>query len=439
MTAVTAAHDTGLRTKASPLRHRVRGRVLLLLCGLYFLSYLDRTNISTAEPFIRGDLHLTNTELGIALAAFSLPYAFLQAAGGWIGDRLGPRRMLAGVAVVCGVATLATGFAGGLVTLIASRLLLGLGEGPAFPTATRAMSRWLPADRRGYGQGIVHAASRIGGAVAPLVVAALIAWRDWRMSFWVCGVLSVAWGALWLRYFRDEPADHPAVERGELEELDLISADGTVDVRESARPQPRWRPVLRAILPVTAIDFCYGWLLWLYLTWLPAYFSDRFDLELKKFALFTTFVLVAGVVGDTVGGVLSDAILRRTSSLRTARRVNLLVGLIGSFALLLPTLWIHSLTVDTVLLSGAFFFLELTNPALWAIPMDVAPENAGLASGFMNTGFGLAGVVSPVVVGALLDRTGSWFAPIAVSAAMLAVGAVLAARLKVRPAVPAPR
>jgi MFS family permease len=408
------------------MRHRVRGNVLVLLCGLYFIAYLDRTNIATATPDIKASLHISNTQLGLALAAFSLPYAFLQAFGGWLGDRVGPRTTLAVVGVVWAIATAATGLADGLLTLFAARLVLGIGEGPAFPTATRAMATWVPPDRHGFAQGAVHAASRLGGAVAPLVVAAIIAWRGWRMSFWLIGALSIAWTVVWLLYFRDDPQDHAKVGKLELHEL-------RPDVPVAAHVRTPWRPLLKRMLPVTAIDFCYGWLLWVYLTWLPSYFADNFHLALTKFALFSTFVLLAGVLGDWVGGNVSDALLRRTGNLQAARRWNLRVGLIGSVVFLAPVAFVHVLFADTIFLSVAFFFLELTNPALWALPMDIAPRDAGMASGFMNTGFGLAGVLSPAAFGFLLDRGNGWELPVGLSVALLAVGAILVSWIDPRP------
>jgi MFS family permease len=281
------------------------------------------------------------------------------------------------------------------------------------------MSTWLPADRRGFGQGVVHSASRLGNAVAPLLVAGLIGWWGWSGSFWLVGVATLMWVPVWFGYFRDRPAAHPAISDVELKEL--TAAPTTAQ-------RPPWRSLVRQILPVTGVDFCYGWVLWVFLTWLPSFFSDNYGLPLSSFALYTSLVLCAGVVGDTAGGMLSDQLLRRTGDLRLARRRNLVVGLTGALLWLAPLLVIHSLAAVTVCLAGSFFFLELTNAALWSIPMDIAPGNAGAASGLMNTGFGLAGVISPIVFGFLLDHSG-WQLPFGLSVALLAVGVVLATRV----------
>jgi MFS family permease len=423
----------------SPLRHRVRGRVLFLLCLLYALSYVDRTAISSAGPVLRESLHINDTQFGIAMAAYSLPYALLQVFGGWIGDRYGPRKVLGVLAVLWGLSTLWTGLATGLLALAAARLLLGLSEGAAFPTATRAMASWLPGDRRGYGQGVVHSAARVGAALAPLVMAGLIATVGWRVGFVALGVLSAIWSVFWLRRFRDRPQDDDRVGEQELDELGVQHADaapGTASARTDRRIP--WKRLVARLAPVTLVDFCYGWMLWVYLTWLPSFFQDEYGLALGGFALFTSLVLAGGVVSDTLGGMLSDRLLDRTRSLRTARRANLVIGLAGSMLALLPSLFVHNLVLVTISLTASFFFLELTNSVLWTIPMDIAPEHAGVASGLMNTGFGVAGIVSPIVFGYLIDHTGNWQLPFGLSVGLLAAGTLLSLRVDPRPLDPAP-
>lgn len=407
------------RTFLDSFRHRVRTKVLVLLCLMYLITYMDRVNISTAAPFIKEDLGLDNTQLGLALAAFSIPYAFFQIFGGILGDKFGPRRVLFAVGLVWATATMLTGFAVGLISLFAARLALGFGEGASFPTATTAMAKWLPLERRAFGQGITHAFARIGNAIAPLAVAALIALWNWRLAFFVFGVISLLWAFAWVVSYRDRPADHPKMTEEELAEL-------TADQQRDARPPVPWKMMFARILPVTFVDFCYGWMLWVYLTWIPSFFHESYGLELKKFALFSALVLVGGVVGDTVGGVLSDYLLRRTGSLKIARRAVLVVGLLGSFVFILPTLFTHHLALTTVCLGVAFFLLELTNPVIWSIPMDIAPNHAGTAGGLMNTGFGIAGIVSPIVFGHLIDATGTFVASFTLSAALLVIGGVAA-------------
>jgi MFS family permease len=323
--------------------------------------------------------------------------------------------------MVC-ACTVLTGAAGGFASLFALRLALGFGEGAAFPTATRAMSNWTPVGNWGFAQGITHSFARIGNALTPPLMAALLAFLTWRASFVLLGLVSVLWLVAWAWYFRNEPREHPAMTEADLAALPARAP--------AVRPVIPWLRLARRILPVTIVDFCYGWTLWLFLSWIPAFFFENYHLNLQASAMFSAGVLFAGVVGDTVGGVVSDRLLRKTGSLIVARRSVLVAGFLGAFVFLLPVVLIHDLKVAAVCLSLAFFFAELIVAPIWAVPMDIAPRYAGTASGMMNFGFGVAGLISPSSFGYLVDRTGSWVFPFIASIVLLLLGAVLASRLR---------
>ena len=390
---------------------------------MYFILFVDRVNISTAAPLIAADLKLGNTELGLVFSAFAFPYALFQLIGGWIGDRFGAWLVLTACLVIVGVSTALTGAAGGLTSLVAIRLAVGFGEGAAFPTATRAMASWTPAGSWGFAQGIVHAAARIGNAVTPPLVTALLAFGSWRVAFVILGLASLLWPAVWMWFFRDDPREHAAITAEQLATLPTRANGG------DSRNVP-WLPLARRMLPVTIVDFCYGWTLWLFLSWIPSFFFQNYRLNLQASALFSTGVFLAGVVGDTLGGVASDALLRRTGNLVAARRYVIVAGFLGAFVFLLPAVLIHEVNVAAICLSLAFFFLELIVGPIWSIPMDIAPRYAGSASGMMNFGFGVAGIISPFSFGYLVDRTGGWVFPFVASLVLLPIGAVLALRLR---------
>lgn len=394
--------------------------ILVIICLMYMITYIDRVNIATAAPAMQKELGLTHTELGMAFAAFAYPYAFFQIAGGWLGDRLGPRKTLLICGAIWSAATVLIGFVNGAISLVIVRFLLGIGEGSAFPVATRALSNWMAASRRGFAQGITHSFARLGNALTPPLVAMLVLSLSWRGSFIIVGVISFAWVALWWFYFRDDPRDHKAVTQ---EEIAVLPPLKTASER---RPVP-WIRLLTRILPVTLTDFCYGWTLWLFLSWIPSFFLHEYHLNLKQSALFASGVFFAGVIGDTVGGTVSDLILRRTGNVSLARVSVIVVGFLGAFFCMLPILFaVRDLTMIALCLSGAFFFAELIVGPIWAVPMDIAPQHSGTASGFMNFGFGVAGMISPVVFGAIIDATHRWDLPFIVSLGLLLVGAVLA-------------
>ena len=177
---------------------------------------------------------------------------------------------------------------------------------------------------------------------------------------------------------------------------------------------------------MTLTYFCYGWCLWLYLNWLPLFFKNNYSLDLKNSALFSSGVFLAGVIGDTLGGVVSDQILHRTGDRTAARRNVIVAGMLGGFLFLIPVMLVHDVNIAAISLAAAFFSVEMVVAPIWAVPMDIAPNYSGSASGMMNFGFGVAGIISPFVFGYLIDRTGSWTLPFAGSIGLLLLGAGLA-------------
>nr|WP_250517574.1 MFS transporter [Caballeronia sp. INDeC2] len=392
------------------------------MCLMYFISYIDRVNIAVAGPLIRQEMGLTSVQLGLVFSAFAYPYAVMQIVGGWLADRFGPKLVLTVLSLIWGAATLATGFAGSIGMLVLLRLALGIGEGGAFPTATRAFTFWMPVHERGFAQGITHSFARLGGAVTPPLVLAVVAASGWREAFILLGIASLAWTVLYLFVFTNSPDENRRVTPEETAEIGYRAGECA---RARKNPTP-WRKLIRRMWLVTFVDFCYGWLLWVYLTWLPSYLKESRGFDLKHLALFTALPLLAGVIGDTLGGVLSDRIYKMTGRLRLARCSILVVGMGGSLAFLIPMVNAPSPIAAVWFLTGSFFFLEITNPVLWTLPLDIAGKYAGTAGGMMNTGFGLAGMASPVAFGYLIQETGSYNVPFTISAGLLAVGAFAA-------------
>ncbi|WP_342652778.1 MFS transporter [Pseudomonas sp. F3-2] len=402
-------------------RLRPTSMVLFMLCIMYFITYLDRVNVSTAASGFGAEFGLSNTQIGLVFSAFAYPYLVFQVIGGWISDKYGARRTLIVCGALWGVATVLTGFAGGLLSLLAARLLLGLGEGATFPAATAAMSRWVAKEKRGFAQGITHSAARIGNAVAPAAVVAIMAAYSWRAAFFVCGAISLVWVVLWAFVFTEHPKDHPRITQAELALLPLPKGKA---------PKVPWKALFRRMFPVTIVYFCYGWTLWLFLSWIPQYFLHSYNMDLKKSAIFASAVFLAGVVGDTLGGLVTDRLLIKTRCLKRSRSWMVAVCMFLTLACLVPVMFGHNAYVSMVCLAGGFFFAEMTIGPMWAIPMDIAPEFSGTASGIMSTGSAAAAILSPVVSGYLIDRYGSWDLPFAGSMLLMAIGVILAFGMK---------
>jgi MFS family permease len=392
---------------------------------MYGITYIDRVNVSTAASVFKQDLHLSNTQVGLVFSAFAYPYLIFQIIGGWVSDRFGARLALTVSAVIWAAATLFTGLVTSLTWMLVARVMLGFGEGATFPTATSAMSDWTPEGQRGFAQGITHSSARLGNALTPPLVAWLITVISWRGSFVLLGIISMIWAVAWGWYFRDSPAAHSAITQAELAKLPVHA--NRAERKKAAVP---WRRLARRMLPVTIVYFCYGWTLWLYLAWIPSFFLHSYQLDLRNSSFFAAGVFFAGVVGDALGGIVSDRVLRRTGNRKKARRNLVVAGFLFSLACMLPILFWHNLTGAAICLSLAFFFSEFTIGPMWAIPMDVAPRFAGSASGLMNTGSALAAIVSPLVAGYVIDKTGNWTLPFIGSIGLLLLGSILAFWMK---------
>jgi MFS family permease len=400
--------------------------VTTMLCVLFAIMYLDRVNISAAASSLKSHFQLTNTEMGLAFSAFSWAYLASVLFGGWGARKYGARVSLLVCVIIVGIGTIFTGLVGGLGSLFVARLLVGLGEGPAFPAATQAMRNWYPAHRFGYIQGITHSASRLGAAIAPPVVAWIIVLSDWRTSFVICGAAAIVWAGVWWFYFKEDPREHPSVDVRRLEGLSVSLPDRKARI-------PLWI-LTKRMFPVTIVMFTYGWSYWVFVSWLPLYFANQHHTNLKNSALLTSIPFVAGLVGNTVGGMGSDWILKRTGRHRLARCSVVALSLIGAALFLIPCLFIDDLNTVVGLLAASMFFLELTIAPMYAVPMDISREYAGLGSAYIIMGVAIAGIISPVVFGWLIDLTGNWNVPFATGVVILLIGAAVVGVL--RPDVP---
>jgi MFS family permease len=398
-------------------------RVLGLLCIMYFITYIDRVNVSTAASEFGKEFGFSHTQIGFIFSAFAYPYLLFQVIGGWVGDRFGPRWTLTVCGIVWAGATILMGLSGGFYSMVIARILLGFGEGATFPTATKAMSDWVVKGRRGFAQGITHAFSRIGNAITPPVVTWLMIAYSWRMSFIIIGIISMIWALIWVYYFRNNPKDHPNITKEELDELPVY-------VEKKDAPVIPWLALFKRMAPVTIVYFCYGWTLWLFLSWIPQYFLHNFKLDLKSTSYFAATVFLAGVLGDYFGGNITDWLYKKTQNLNKARSLMVAICNLATLVSLLPILFVPDVTVAVICLSLGFFFAEMTIGPMWAIPMDIAPKFSGTASGMMNTGSALAAIISPVIGGMIIDYTGNWNLIFVGSMILMIVGALLAFTMK---------
>ncbi|HTH99117.1 MAG TPA: MFS transporter [Stellaceae bacterium] len=405
-------------------------KIFALLCANAVIMYIDRTNISIAAPIIQKEMGLSNVSLGAAFSAFSVAYACFMVVGGRIGDIIGSRRGLLICGILWAIGTVCTGLIGGLVTLVAARLVVGLGEAAVYPVSSAVIARWIRTDRRGSAQGIMHGCGRLGAALTPAAVTALVLYSSWRYAFIILGCVSLVVTLAMFLYLRDDPRQHPAVTAAELEELGheaRKSDDGSL----GRSPPMNWGEFIAKVWPVTLVSFCYGWFSWFLLSWVPLYFAHDHGLQIKKVAMFSTLVLIFGVAGMVGGGLATDFWLKYTGSLRRARRDIIIVAFLAALLCIVPLLVTSNLLVDTLALALGYFFIELADSSIWMLGMDVLPTHSATSTATVNTGFAIAGAVSPIIVGWLLDVTKSWNDVFALSIIVLLIGPLVVSRIRI--------
>src|SRR5579864_5674694 len=252
------------------------------------------------------------------------------------------------------------------------RFLFGMGEAGAFPIATRSLSRWILPAERAFAQGITHAGSRLGAAVTPTIVVLLMTAYGWRMPFFAFGTMGLVWAAVWSWYYRDTPSEHASVNAAER---GLIESSVGGKRAATTRSVP-WRRILRssALWTLSAMYFCYGYCISVYLDWFPKYLNSYRGFDLTHMGFYASLPLLAGVVGDLAGGWLSDRWAKRTGDLKTARRSVAIAGFLLASGSILPATFTSGPTASVWYTCLAVFGLETTIGVSWAIPLDIGGD-----------------------------------------------------------------
>jgi MFS transporter, ACS family, glucarate transporter len=401
---------------------RVRARVLAFAFLLAVVTYLDRISISAAAPYIMRDLHLTVLQMSVVFSAFTLSYSLFEIPSGWLGDVHGPRRVLTRIVLWWSLFTMLTAAARGYASLVAIRFLFGAGEAGAFPNIARTFSRWFPQRERGRANGVMFLGSRVGGMLsAPIALLIVVRW-GWRASFVAFGTLGLVWAAAWYAWFRDRPDDRSRVD---AEELAWIQQDARPVERGALRAATPWRALLasRNLYAICAMYFAFGYGLYFYFTWLPTYLITVLGFSVLGGGLFAALPFVLAGAADVCGGWITDR-LARACGLRAGRCYLGCAAFTTCGALVFASTLAVPAVVKAVLLAFALASADLALGACWAVPLDVAPDHAGVVTGFMNTLGNLGGLIGPLVVGLAVDRWHSWTFPFYVTAAIYACGGI---------------
>jgi sugar phosphate permease len=405
---------------------RTRYYVLLLGFVVAFVMYLDRACVGTATPMIMREFGLDKIAMGWSTSAFNWMYALFQVPGGWLADRFGSRVVLAAAIAWWSAFTAATGISSSAISLAATRGMFGMGEAAAWPAASRALLRWVATENRAFGQGFQHSGSRLGAAIAPALVVFLMARAGWRAVFYSFGACGILVAIAWYLYYRDLPGEHRGVN---AEELRMLGGGSAKLQRAQKGPVP-WRRILHSpdLWCLSVLYFCYGWVLWIYLQWLPTYLVEVRHFQPIKMGLGASLPLLAATVTNVAGGWISDKLARLWGDLRRGRVVVSVVGFAIAGVAILPGVLARDAATGLACLTIAMAGLELTVAVSWALCLDIAGDFSGSVTGVMNTLGNLGGAISAVMVGYLATLFG-WTVPFLVASGLCAVAALLATRI----------
>jgi ACS family glucarate transporter-like MFS transporter len=424
---------------------RARYWVIVIAISLAFIQYIDRVCISQAAPAITQTLQLSDKQMGFIFSAFTFAYALFEIPTGWLGDQIGPRKVLLRIVLWWSCFTAATGWAWNFSSMAVTRFLFGAGEAGCFPNLTKAFSAWLPTRERTRAQALMWTGARWGGASAPLLVTAVMAFVSWRVAFVVFALLGAVWAMIFRAWFRDNPRDHHGVNAAELEMLEEneqnLHSHGNVPWAKLARRGSIW------LLGAQYACLSFGW--YFYVTWLPSYFKDVHGMEIKSNAFMkcladaleksfspdTTLNLLAaaltglpllfGGIGSLTAGVVSSRLIARTGRVTTVRRSFGVIGLAGAGALLMISFYIRDPLLAMLSMGMASFSNDTTLPGSWASCMDLGGKFAGTVSGTMNMMGNLGGMLGPLAVGCVLDLTRrNWQLAFALSSGVYILGAL---------------
>ena len=426
MNRTSALESAAIQDSIASKPTGTRWLVLVLLSFMYLITYMDRSNISVAQPEIAKQFGLNKNAMGLVLAAFTWAYALGQVPSGWFGDRFGPKRVLTVIMTLWSATAVMTGAALGFASLFGARFLLGLSEAGAFPVASRGMQLWFPRVERGRIQGTTHFFSRFAVAITPFIAGSILLAFGWRAIFYIFGSLGVVWAIAFGAFYRNLPEDHKSVNRGELARIRGVDADGTIRPPSITRLATPWKRILLSpnMWFISLGYFCFFFGSNFYLTWYPTYLREHLHMSIRSLGIWGSVPLFAGMAGDVIGGSLSDMIFKTTGNPKLARRVVAAPGFFLASAFVVPAALSANQFGSIVCLAASFFFLEWVIGPAWAVPMDVGGQFSGTVTGVMNMVGALGGASTAVVYGSLFNR-GLWVAPFLVSAGVMLVGALI--------------
>jgi ACS family glucarate transporter-like MFS transporter len=372
--------------------------------------------ISVAGPRIQQELRISPIGWGWVTGIFTLSYCLFEIPTGALGDRIGPRRVLARIVLWWSAFTAITGAMSSYYFLLLTRFLFGAGEAGAFPNASIVVSRWFPPSQRATMLGVILMASQIGGSIAPLLVIPIQMRYGWRASFYVFGVLGVIWATVWYCWFRDSPAEKSGFSKGK-------NWEGFEPPRIVHRLP--WRKVLcsQSVLAILGLTFCYVYVGTFFQTWFHTFLVKGRGFS-EAGLLLTALPFAVAACANLAGGAVSDLLVRRLG-LKRGRRILGVVALAGAGLFTVAAMVTKQPVLTVVLLTIVYGAISFQQSALFGVCLDIGAECAGAMVGLMNTSSQIGGFLGSVIYGYIVERFGSYDAPFIPMAVLLFIGSIL--------------
>jgi ACS family D-galactonate transporter-like MFS transporter len=390
------------------MHSRTRFRILALISAGTMINYLDRTVLGIAAPSMTADLHISPAAMGIVFSAFSWSYAASQIPGGWLLDRIGTRLTYFLAVGFWSVFTLVQGFAGGIGSLVAFRLGLGVAEAPCFPTNGRVVATWFPEHERAQATAVYTVGEYLGLACFGPLLFWISRRFGWRWLFGVVGGAGIVFAGIWWAMYRDPESGGPTAKPVRA------AAMSWTQIRQLLRHRQVWGASIGQFGGNSTLVF--------FLTWFPTYLAKERHMDWIRAGFYAILPFLAAACGVLLGGWGSDALLKRTGSRNLARKLPLIAGLFGASTIIFAN-YVNGDALVIAIFSIAFFFQGMTGLG-WTVISDIAPtEMLGITGGIFSFAANLAGVATPIVVGAIIGATGSFFYALAYVGAAALIGA----------------
>jgi MFS family permease len=393
------------------MKHEKKRTTIAIILGIGILvNYFDRVNLSIAHDALQSTFGISDIVFGYLLGAYSWTYAAMQLPSGSFLDRFGVRRVMLVAITLWALASGLAAVASTIVILFAARFLLGIGEAPTFPACAKAIGLWFPQSERGVPTATFDAAAKLAIGLGTPLLGLVLLHFGMRANFTATAVLSILYALLFAFSYRDP-------RTGEADHSAQVIEEGTIHLTLS--DLLRQRKVLAAAIGSGAYNYSF----YLLLTWMPFYLQKGVQMTSRQAVLSSAIPwLAAAIVGFTVGGMLTDALVRRGYDASTVRKTILVVGT-GMGLFVLAPVFFHQPHVILICFSLSLSGLAAASPILWTLPSLLAPPGStGRVGAIMNQSNQIAAIIAPIVTGYISTWTHSFAAAFLIAGIILSIG-----------------